>query len=286
MASSPQTLNSATSIITIYVGFFNIISGVIGNIIIILVFTQLKLFRGNQSAFYLTVVSSVDGCQLIFGMSTRVLTTAFGYDPTRTSLVWCKFRAYMIQFAAVIGTITICFSAIDQYLATNDYVRLRQLSTFKLAKHAVASLIIFAVLYDIPFAMSFEICKNVGCGTYNPAFNYFYSFVHLCILIGILPIVISSFFGLLAYQNVRRIVRRHMPIFRRRLDHQLTAMVLVRVVLLVITTIPYISIRMYQLNNLVDENNTLAVALNQLIKMAFTAVYAVDNSVGDFLFLY
>jgi hypothetical protein len=234
----------------------------------------------------LTVASSVDSFQLIFGTFTRVLTSATGYDATRASLFWCKFRAYLTLSAGVILTFTICFSAIDQYLSTSYYARVRQISTFKLAQRAVIILILFALVYDVSFVIFEQIDPFAGCGTYNAAFNYFYSFVHLCILIGILPIAISSFFGLLAYQNVRRIVRRHMPIVRRRLDHQLTAMVLVRVVLLVITNVPYISERMYLLNNPVDQNNTLAVATIQLVKAVFTAIYNFNDSVGDFLFLY
>ncbi|CAF5084844.1 unnamed protein product, partial [Rotaria sp. Silwood1] len=44
----------------------------------------------------------------------------------------------------------------------------------------------------------------------------------------------------LAYQNVRRIVRRHMSINRRKLDQQLSAMILIRVGFLVVMTLPYV----------------------------------------------
>ncbi|CAM2711850.1 unnamed protein product [Rotaria socialis] len=43
-----------------------------------------------------------------------------------------------------------------------------------------------------------------------------------------IPIVISALFSLLAYRNVRHIIGRQTPVFRRRLDRQLTAMILLR----------------------------------------------------------
>jgi hypothetical protein len=282
MASTEQTIVFINHIISVYVGFFIIITGFIGNIINILVFTQLKLFRRNQSAFYLTVAPIVDCCQLIFTTCIRVIAAAFSFDPTQTSLIWCKLRIYLAQCGATISLATVCFAAIDQYLSTSYHNRLRQISTFKLAQRLIGILIIFTALYAIPFPIFQEIRPSSGCATYNPTFNYFYSFVHLCIILGILPIVVSSFFSLLAYQNVRRITRRQMPIVRRRLDRQLTAMILVRVALFVITTSPFVGSRIYEINNSVDENNnSYSIAIQQLIKTTFIALYNINYTVFD-----
>ena len=51
---------------------------------------------------------------------------------------------------------------------------------------------------------------------------------------GLLPIFVSSLFSLLAYRNVRRIVRRQIPMDRRRLDQQLTAMIFMRVIFFIL----------------------------------------------------
>ncbi|CAF3676024.1 unnamed protein product [Rotaria socialis] len=68
-------------------------------------------------------------------------------------------------------------------------------------------------------------------------------------LVGMIPIVISALFSLLAYRNVRHIIRRQTPVFRRRLDRQLTAMILLRVSLFVFKNLSDISFRIYQVNN-------------------------------------
>ena len=286
MAITEDTIDYIDYFISIYVGYFIVIIGLIGNIINILIFTQLKIFRENQFAFYLTVASTVDSGQLILSMATRVTTTVYGYDPVRISLIWCRFRTYFTQFLAVISATTVCFAAIDQYLSTSHHIQLRQMSTFKLARLLVGVLIIFAASYSIPFPIFYEIRSNSTCTIYNPVFTYYYSLVHICILLGIVPVVISLLFSLFAYRNVRRIVRRQMAIVRRRLDQQLTAMILARVALLVFTTLPYASVRMYQILDPVDQNNTFAVAVDQLLRIAFIMLNYINYSVIDFYFVY
>ncbi|CAF3640038.1 unnamed protein product [Rotaria sp. Silwood1] len=273
-----------TYFISVYLGYFIVIIGVIGNIINILVFTQLKLFRRNQSAFYLTVASIVDSFQLIFAMSTRITATVIGFDLTRTSLIWCKLRVYLIRSTRIISIITICFAAIDQYLSTNSHIQLRQLSTFKLAQRLISILIIFSFLYSIPFLLFHETRRYSVCATFHRIFNYFYSFAHYFILVGLLPIFISSLFSLLAYQNVRRIIRRQMSIVRRRLDRQLTAMILLRVALFVITTLPYISFRIYQINTSVNYHYTDSVGIIELINATLITIYNIDYSVFGYCF--
>jgi hypothetical protein len=279
MDSAEQILNSVIYFLSVYVGFFVCITGLIGNLFNVLVFTQLKLFRRNQSAFYLTIASIFDCYLLIFSIAARAIANVSGFDLSRTSIVWCKLRIYLIQIGSITSVATVCFSAIDQYLSTSHDNQLRQMSTLKLAHCLIVTFTIFTVLYSISFPVFYEIRSTSGCSIYNSVFNYYYSFVHLCILLGLVPVIISSLFSLFAYQNVRCIVRRQMPIVRRRLDRQLTAMILLRVALLILTTLPYVSVRMYRILNPVDQNNTFAVTMDQLITFASTIIYAVNFSV-------
>lgn len=286
MAATVNTLNSVNYNISVYIGYFLIITGVFGNIINILVFTQLTLFRNNQSAFFLTVISIVESFLLFFASLTHVITVTTGYDATIASLAWCKIRAYLIQFGSTVLSTTICLAAIDQYLSTSYLIQIRRISTFKLAQRLVGILIILAVLYSIPITVFQDVHSTLGCTTYNTSYNYFYSFVHLCIVIGLLPIVVSSLFSLLSFRNVRRIVRRQMPVVRRRLDRQLTAMILVRVALFVITTLPYVIYRTYEINDPVNLTDTYAVAVDQLIRTTVTLFTNVNYSVFNLLFFF
>lgn len=266
-------------ITSVYLGYVTIIAGLIGNGINLLVFTRLKLFRSNPSAFYLIIAAIVETFQLTVVVSTRVITATNGYDPTRASIVWCKLRAFLSQWGATMLPMIICSSAFDQYLSTSYHASLRQMSSLRLAQILVSTFCVLAAGYSVPSQIFQEIHPRLGCGTYNASYNYFFSFVHLCIIIGLLPIVISSFFSLLAFRNVRRIIRRQIPIVRRRLDRQLTAMILVRVALFVTATLPLASVRTYQINRPVDEDNDYEVAVYTLIRMVVTTFYNVNYSV-------
>jgi hypothetical protein len=133
------------------------------------------------------------------------------------------------------------------------------------------------------FLIFFEIKPTAGCTIYNVAFSRFYSFFHYITVNGIIPICTSSIFSLLAYRNVRRIVQLRMPVTRRKLDKQLTAMVLINVVILFITILPSIIFRIYILNITVDPNDSIRIAINQLISNVAYALFYINPSVSNLL---
>src|SRR5205085_4869252 len=98
-----------------------------------------------------------------------------------------------------------------------------------------------------------------------------------------LPITISTFSATLAYFNVRRIVRRQVPIVRRRLDRQLTAMVLTKVAFLVVTTLPFVIFRIYTLNRSIDPNDSVRLAIEQLLFTITSSLFFVNSAVSDII---
>lgn len=253
--------------------------GLFGNLINLIVFTQLKFFRRTQSVFYLNTMLITECLLLIFSVSNRIPISLYDWDPTSVSVAWCKIQNYIVQTQSVILMNTICFAAIDQYLSTSHINHIRIISTIKLAYRLVGCIVIISILYNIIFLIFFEIHPSLGCTSLNASFTYYYAFVHLCIILGVIPIVISLVFSLLAYQNVRRIVRRQIAIVRRRLDQQLTAMVLVRVALFIITTLPLITTRSYQLNTTRTLTDPEQNAVYQLTRSTVTTFYYLNYSV-------
>ena len=280
MASIQQTLSSITYSISVYVGFCIVIFGLFGNLINLLVFTQLKYFRKNQSVLYLMSILIVECFQLIFATTTRIVTSIFNYDPTRTSIIWCKIRIYFIQIGGLAIVWIICHAAIDQYFSTNHRNRLRMISTYKLAQYLIIFTFILSAIYSMPAIIYNEIRSTLGCTTYNSSYNFFYSFIHLCIIIGILPMIVAASFSCLAYQNVRRIIRRQIPLIRRRLDRQLTAMVLARVALFIVVACPYFAYRVFRTNVSILRTNSPAYEIDQLVRASITTFYSLNNSVS------
>jgi len=282
MSSVATIILSVSQQFGIYGYLLILVSGLIGNISIILVFTCVKIFRRNQCAFYLIAIAISDCSLLAIALPFRVTEIAFNYDTTRASLVWCKLRPMINYTLALISFSAICFAAIDQYLSTNYQVWLKQLSTLKLAHRLIYSSIIVWIVYGSVFLVFFDLRPTAGCAIYNIYFSRYYSFFHFIALSGLIPILVSSTFSSLAYLNVRRIIQRRMPIVRRKLDKQLTAMVLAKVIFLVVTILPSIIFRIYILNVTVDPNDSVRIAIHQLISNIAYALFYIDSAVCNF----
>ncbi|CAF4837693.1 unnamed protein product [Rotaria sp. Silwood1] len=74
---------------------------------------------------------------------------------------------------------------------------------------------------------------------------------------------IMTIFSILAFRNVRKIIRSPIPIERRCRDRQLTSMVLIRVAFLIPLTLSYVIHYAYTFSN--KYLNDVQLALNQLI---------------------
>jgi hypothetical protein len=130
-----------------YVSVFIMIGGLISNICIILILTGLRLFRGNQCAFYFIVECTVNIGLLTVIFSSRILAYILHTDPVNLSNAWCKIRSWATQVFCFISLITICCTTFDQYLSTNYRYSFRQISTLKLAHRLIFITVCFATLH-------------------------------------------------------------------------------------------------------------------------------------------
>jgi hypothetical protein len=271
-----ETILSIFQEIIIYLSFIILVFGLIGNFLNIFIFINHKIFHKNQCIFYLIIESIVDSAQLLITFTSRIGIIAFKYDPTQTSLAWCKIRSMIAQACTLISMTTVCFAVIDQYLSTHYDPRIRIKSTLALAQILSCINISIWLLHGIPFVLYFEIQPSFGCASYNYRFLLYYKFFHFPILIGFLPIVIGSTFSILAYQNVRHIIQRQISHIQRRLDRQLTAMVLARVTFLILVTLPFVIDHIYSLVISVDRTNSLRIEIESVISN-FTVVFFTMN---------
>ncbi|CAF2091700.1 unnamed protein product [Rotaria magnacalcarata] len=118
----------------------------------------------------------------------------------------------------------------------------------------------------------------MGCNIYNTISKRYYTFFYFPIVTNVLPITTTITSSLLAYRNVRRIVCLQRPVFRRRLDRQMTAITLARIVVLIALGSPYIFISLYQINLNVNTNNYMQLALFELISAISFYVFLIVSS--------
>lgn len=268
---------------TIYVSFLILFAGVFGHAANIFVITRLKLFRNNPSALYLITESLFNLLQMLVPFTSRIAINGFGDDLSRTSLFWCKFRMCLTQTVTLSSLSIVCFASIDQFLSTSHYPYLRQKSTVKLAKILIIIASVLWTVHWIPLIIFLEIRPTGGCNVYNYGLVMYTTYAYYLTLSGLLPIVVSTFFGLLAYQNVRRIIRRQMAIRRRKLDRQLTAMILARVAFLVIACTPYVAQRIYSLTILPSIVDPVHQAAAQLVGAITISFFYLNYSVKMFI---
>ncbi len=263
-----------------YNAYINFGLGLIGNLLNILVFTNLKIFCHNRCAFYLIVESIVDIAQLSQMFANEIWKLLLnGMNPTSESPVWCKPKTMLVQWFRLMLASTVCFAAIDQFLSTNYSVYLRQLSSLKLARRQICIATVLCLIHTVPFGVFQEIRPSSGCIIINTGMTNYFSFFFYPVLNGLLPIFVSSMFSILAYRNVRRIIRRQIPINRRRLDQQLTAMIFIRVIFFVLLQLPFTIYQICTLHFIIVRGNTLEYAVNQWAQTISIILVYFNNAV-------
>jgi len=242
--STVLTLAHISQEITIAVGSTIFVAGVIGNFLNIIVFLSLRTFRENSCAFYLIVMSFVNIGNLMTGLLSRIIISGFAIDWTLISSFYCKFRWYCLQFCVLTSFTCTCLAIIDQYMATNARLRWRQWSNIKIARRLTIIVIITWLLHGILYIIYFNLIRSqataeITCNSENFVFGQYHLYGYLVTLAGVLPLIITSIFGVLAYDNVQNLAHRTMPLVRRHLDKQLTTMVLTQLLLNFVFTLPY-----------------------------------------------
>jgi hypothetical protein len=274
MSSTIVKINFIIQQLNIYVGLFIYITGIIGGLLNIVIFTTLKTFRETSCGFYLTVTSIFNIGQTIFGLTTRILNSGFSIN--LTDLSWsCKLRTFLAQSCVLLSLTGMSLVTIDQYLSMTTY---RHFSSLKLAhRHIIIACCIwcfhgiFALIY---WDISAGICTQINIG-YKKYLSDFY----LPILLGCLPIFIMVTFSLLAFINIRTLASRRLNIVRLSRDRQLTAMALLQVTFIVFTSIPYTVFNIYDLNTIIIDQDESAH--NQLISTIVVLLYYEQFAVSN-----
>ncbi|UJR11455.1 hypothetical protein I4U23_015634 [Adineta vaga] len=230
-----STIVLTSNLLTTYLGSIILITGVLGELLNIIVFLSLRTFRESSCAFYLTLSSVLKLIHLLTGLVSRVVISAADVDWTLLS------PFYFLGF--------ICLAVIDQFFATSPHRRWQQWSHIKIARRLSATLLLFSILSSIPQAIFFELVISLttnsrACTIISSVYLRYYNNFNVPVLFAPLPLLTTIIVALLTYWNVKQIAYRTVPLIRRRLDQQLTTMVLVQTVVNAITISPYLSLQM------------------------------------------
>jgi hypothetical protein len=270
-----MTLNIILSInyfiqqIAIYYGIPIFIMGVIGNILNIIVFVSSRKFRQKSCVFYLIVISILDLGRLLTSTLSNILSWGFGIDWTISSLFYCKIKVFIFSTCSLSSITCLCLAIIDQYFSISSRSRYQNWCNVKLNHRLTELFITIWILHGIPYFIFYDhiISSETNqtiCQITNNKFIKYHTYGYFLILTNLLPFI-AAVFGLMAYHNARGLTRRKIPIVRRKLDKQLTKMILVQILIYICTILPYSIQSMYAL--IIKNNESIFRAKMKLISI-------------------
>lgn len=215
-----------------------LILGNIGNIFIIILFYRR---RQNACSLYLLCASIMNSVALTFSGISIVYSLDYG-DVANRSLFFCKFRFYFAHIVTQIGRYLSIIACIDRYLWTKNYLHARFMNQPGFPRYTIGSVILFWLIISIHILILATI-NNGSCGVFD-VYYIFYQ-VYAAISSSLIPSILLSLFGYLAYHNMKNLHARIRPLDHsnnnlvQRRDRDLLIMVLVEAAIYAITTIPY-----------------------------------------------
>ncbi|CAF4601627.1 unnamed protein product [Rotaria sp. Silwood1] len=218
-----------------------------------------------------------------------VATYEFAYfaAPRSAQSLFMSLRFCSLGISSFIGTAYITAFPTTSFImdfSVNYRLNLRSICTLKLAQWLAFISIFICFVHGITCSFFVNIVPLVGCVTTNPILIRYFTYFFYPILTGFLPIITVSIFSLFAFRNVRHIIRRQVPIERRRLDLQITAMVLLRMGFFVAFTLPYISFRIYIVNVTIKKTDLLQYAIIQLIQAIIFSIAGLNIATSCYIF--
>jgi hypothetical protein len=278
--STVSSLIFAGKQVTIYGGITVVVVGVLGECLNTIIFLSLRTFRQNSCTFYLTIMSILNIGELLADLLPRVMLAIYNRDGTEASLFYCKFRLYFVQICTMLSLTCYCLATIDQYCATCSRPRLQQLCNIRLARRLVSIFGFIWILHGIPYLLFFEhvvspITGEVSCAMINPIYLQYRIYVVVLILFGVLPLTITTLFGLMAFRNIKEIPLYTAPLVRRELEKQLTVMVLLQILMNFFTLLPYTVVNVISLNMKSIDNPLIQaqIQLSSAVTLLFYYVY-------------
>jgi hypothetical protein len=219
------TNRAAIQLITIRMTYYGpivlLLVGVTGCLCNFLTFTARQL-RKNSCAFYFLSAAVFEFLSITFGLVTRLAADHFGSHLQNTNRFYCKLRAYLVSAIPLIATYLILLSAIDRYMSSSIYARLRCFSQIKIAHRSIFVAICLGLLSCTHILLSYDLRPK--CSTLPGAYAIFDG-MFVVFWLGVIPHGLMLLFALATLINVRRTRQRrtaqcHIHFQHSRFEHR------------------------------------------------------------------
>lgn len=265
-------LNNIGTLISRYLGTSLYIFGLIGALLNMYVFWQSSL-RSNTCCVFLLAFNIVDFLHINNSLLVRIAQHGFHWDPTVFFPFVCRMRYYITYVLITLYVPLITLASCERYASTcKRRSHWRRFSTSTTAFYTILScslIYCFVCLFVFP---CYGINQTSLCAVHKDvctAFTLVYTFV----VIGFVPPVFTSIFAWLTLRSLRILHcrARTAPISYKTYLHikqaneQLTSMLLVQIIAMLVSSVPYASFMIYTLSTHYVQKMPLQIAWEQLI---------------------
>ena len=284
--NSILTLNNISTQINRFIPILLLLFGLIGNVLSCLVFLQ-RALRTNPCTWYFLAASLSNLAFL--STSLPPLLGAWNKDWNLMNTVGglCKLTVFVLVTARSLSLWLIVLATIDRYLASSTNANRRQMRSSKQAARWILTtcVVSLAVWAESMYCFDANLINTpLPCYTWSMECRL-YNDITLALFSVIVPSVIMLVFGLLMINNIhqsKRLIQpsntvTNVPQGRsRKLEHHLTRMLLLQVLLIVVFNLPqavhifYLTITFYQEKTPL-ERVTDGFIFNILLLLPFTS---------------
>ena len=266
-------------------GLTILLTGIVGNLLNIVIFTWLGYYKQNTCSVYIICRSLFDLLTLFFGLGSRILSQGFSIDFTLTNSFWCRVRVPIIYINTLSSYTVLCLQSIDAFLVTSPSISLRQKSHPRVALYLVLTFFVFWTLEEAPHLFFQQLVVNSSsgkgtCVTVNIIYaNYRTYFIYLW-LTTMVPLVVIILFDLLTYRQVQQNSRQKRTRLFSVLTRQMTRMTLFHIIVVLLFQAPFGIAQCYFITRGLSDD-PIRKAQEQIVQQFFNVhgygIYAVSG---------
>jgi hypothetical protein len=220
-----------------YIPLIIMIIGTLGSICNIIIFRSLK-FRLNSCVFYLLLSTIFDLIYLLSSVLTRFIKNDFRNVFIDQSILFCKFRTYIVVLTPTLSTYYLMFASIDRCLSTSSLKKWRNLSNINLAWKISLCSFIFFLIYSSHIIFFYELEKkdlNNSISICIPSNEIYRIYFSLSLLLSspLITYMIMFICTIITLLRIRKSKYRMKSLFNRRrhqnLNRHLIIMIFVQI---------------------------------------------------------
>lgn len=231
-----ETINLLTRLFNYIFAIPMLCMGMVGSIMIVIVFIEKRQFRRNTSLMYLLAGAIIIGIHLPTIYIQMILVYGFNVSLMNTNEAACREHTYLRYVTTVAAISFPCWASLDQYVSTSRNVAVRnRWSSRRLVRVVIICTVLFWTLFYIPIIFNTGIQHGV-CTFLPNLYAKLNTYLFTPVVYGLGPVTIITWSTLGTVRNLRsKIVQNS----RSRLTRQVRAMLMPQLLILAVSGIPF-----------------------------------------------